>query len=512
MTDSRAWRYVLVVAPALLCMLLSLFVYNGVRRTRESRLLVAHTRDVRQRATITLSRLQDAETGQRGFLLTGEERYLAPYERALAALTGDTSLLRSLTADNAQQQARLDTLRGFMQLKLEELASTIAARRASGLDSAMRIVRTDRGIVAMDSIRAVTGRVIAEESSLLDRRLATEVRRGRAVTLILFTGTLLAVILAILVNATLLRHAEAEEQLAAELDLRNQHLEEQAVELELQSHQLQDQAAELEMQNEELTSASDELTERTHDAEVANAAADEARVAAEDANRAKSEFLAVMSHELRTPLNAIAGYTQLMQLGVPEPVSAAHQEYLTRIQQSQYHLLGIINSVLNFARIEAGTVHYDVTDVAVSPLLASIEGLIGPQLQSRGHRYRCAPCDPSLVVRADADKVVQVLLNLLSNAIKFTAPGGSITLSAVACDGLAQLRVADTGAGIPADKVKSIFAPFVQLDTSKSRVTEGTGLGLAISHDLAIGMGGSLSVESEVGSGSVFTLSLPLAG
>ena len=496
MGQSRAWRYILVVAPALLCMLLSAFVYDGVRRTREARLLVAHTRDVRQRATITLSRLQDAETGQRGFLLTGEERYLVPYENALAVLGRDTSALRSLTLDNPHQQARLDTLRGLVQVKLDELASTITARRTAGLDSALRIVRTDRGILAMDQIRGLIGRMNAEESMLLDRRLATEVRHGRTVTLLLFVGTLFAVIVAMLVNATLLRDADAEAHLASELEVRNQHLEDQAVELELQSQQLQEQAAEVEMQNEELSTASEGLIE--------------ARGVAESANKAKSEFLAVMSHELRTPLNAIAGYTQLMQLGVPEPVPAVYQEYLARIQQSQYHLLGIINSVLNFARIESGSVSYDITDVVVGLLIANLEALVGPQLQARGHRYECLPCDRSLVMRADAEKVTQVLLNLLSNAIKFTPPGGMITLSAMEHEGRALIRVHDTGAGIPADKLKSIFAPFVQLDTSRSRVTEGTGLGLAISHDLAAGMGGTLSVQSELGKGSTFTLSMPL--
>jgi signal transduction histidine kinase len=157
---------------------------------------------------------------------------------------------------------------------------------------------------------------------------------------------------------------------------------------------------------------------------------------------------------------------------------------------------------------------YDITDVSIAMLLAEVEPLVAPQMLARGHDYSCLPCDPHLVVRADPDKVRQVLLNLLSNAIKFTPPGGKITLSA---EGLvddpagrfAAIRVRDTGLGIPPDKQHSIFDPFVQVDTSRNRVAEGTGLGLAISRELARGMGGDLVVESAIGAGSTFTLTLP---
>ena len=243
---------------------------------------------------------------------------------------------------------------------------------------------------------------------------------------------------------------------------------------------------------------------------MARVEAEEARARADLANRAKSDFLATMSHELRTPLNAIGGYAQLMQLGVPEPAPVTHQEYLLRIQQNQSHLLGLINEVLNYARIEAGRIDYDVVDLVAGELLASIEPLVAPQVRAKRQSYRCESCDAALTARGDRDKVIQILLNLVSNAVKFTRRGGQITLAAEAPDEhTVSIRVQDTGIGIPADKLDTIFDPFVQVDASRTRTGEGTGLGLAISRDLARGMDGDLVVVSSEGAGSIFTLRLP---
>ncbi len=294
---------------------------------------------------------------------------------------------------------------------------------------------------------------------------------------------------------------------AAELREANETLEAQAMELDLQHQQLQEAAAEMEAQAEELSAVNLELIERTEEA-------DRQRDAAEDANRAKSSFLAVMSHELRTPLNAIAGYVQLLEMGIHGPVTEAQLGALDRIERSQKHLLRLINEVLNLARIEAGHVEYVLEDVRVPELLEAVWPLVEPQLAERGLSY-AAEAGSRLVMRADREKVQQILINLLSNAIKFTPAGGRITVEAHAREdapGLVFVRVADTGIGIPRNKQGSVFEPFVQVDMSRTRRSQGTGLGLAISRDLARGMGGDLRVRSEEGRGSTFTLSLPAAG
>ena len=230
---------------------------------------------------------------------------------------------------------------------------------------------------------------------------------------------------------------------------------------------------------------------------------------AERANRAKGEFLAVMSHELRTPLNAIGGYAELMELGIRGPITAEQREDLHRIQQSQRHLLGLINQVLNYARVDAGAVRYEVADVTVSEELAAAEALVMPQMRMRKLLYIVAYPEPALVARADREKLQQVLLNLLTNAIKFTEEGGEIRVGAQAREGMVLITVADTGIGIAADKRATVFDPFVQVQSGYTRTNEGVGLGLAISRELARGMSGDLTVESTLGKGSTFTLAIP---
>jgi PAS domain S-box-containing protein len=239
---------------------------------------------------------------------------------------------------------------------------------------------------------------------------------------------------------------------------------------------------------------------------------EEQAVELEAANRAKAEFLAAISHDLRTPLNAIGGYAELMALGITGPVTPEQAEQLERIRRSQQHLLGIINDMLNFSRIEAGQLTYEVDAVPLHEVVASMTKMVTLQARTKGLKLEQLPCPPDVVARADRAKVEQILLNLLSNAVKFTDAGGTITLSCERHGEQVAVAVRDTGEGVPADKLEAIFDPFVQLGRSLTSTREGTGLGLAISRDLARAMGGDITVDSTVDVGSTFTVLLPAYG
>jgi PAS domain S-box-containing protein len=228
-----------------------------------------------------------------------------------------------------------------------------------------------------------------------------------------------------------------------------------------------------------------------------------------EANRIKSGFLATMSHELRTPLNAMIGYAELLEMGVPDPVTPAQRAQVERIRLSAQHLLQLIEEILTFSRVEAGRERVDVEPVALRALAREVSAIIEPLAEKRGLTFRVEVPDQEVTLETDPRKVRQILLNLLGNAVKFTAQG-EVSFRAERRGETMVMEVRDTGIGIAHEHLEKIFEPFWQAETEMHARVSGTGLGLPVTRQLVELLGGRMRVTSEPGRGSHFRVELPV--
>jgi len=247
---------------------------------------------------------------------------------------------------------------------------------------------------------------------------------------------------------------------------------------------------------------------RAH-AERARSEAETARAEAERANNSKTDFLAVMSHELRTPLTAIMGYEELLSDGITGPVTELQRQQLGRINASARHLLGLIDEILTFARVDIGRERVRYESMSCNHTLADAAALVEPMAAAKNIDFIVELLDEDQAIQTDGTKLRQMLVNLLSNGIKFTERG-EVRVGLSVRSGTLEVSIADTGVGIPAENIEEVFEPFWQAEQTATRKTGGTGLGLSVTRKLARLLGGDVTVASKVGVGTTFLLALPM--
>lgn len=457
------------------CVILIVLLGNIVLSYRATHVIientkwVTHTYKVKGELDATFSNLVDAETGQRGFLITGVDSYLDPYNAAIATVNDHLKSVRDLTLDNPAQQRSLAALEPKVSERLSIIAESLKLRRQEGFEAAKTAVLTNKGTDVMNAVREIIAEMKLEEDKLLRLRDAeSQANAQQAEWTFFLAGLLAATMLGIFYYQV------------------KRNIAERALILE------QEQSARA-------------------DAETAYKAEQRARNDAEKANRLKDEFLATVSHELRTPLNAILGWSRMLRTGKLDPESFARGlDAIDRNAKSQAQL---VEDLLDTSRIISGKLRLDVRSVELIKVIEAAIDAVRPAADARNTQIRTV-LDPNAgAVSGDPERLQQVIWNLLSNAIKFTPKGGRVEIRLERINSHVEIIVSDTGKGISADFLPYVFELFRQADSTISREHAGLGLGLAITRRIVEMHGGTIRADSPGDNrGAIFTVMIPLRG
>jgi signal transduction histidine kinase len=447
---------------------------------------VDHSHQVIEALGAASNLLGEAESAGRGYMIAGEA-FRTEYETAARAVGPALSRVRRLTADNASQQRRVDSLESHARRKLGELAENVRLRDADGIGAVEASLRRQRVNSAMFAFHQQAASVESAERTLLASRASERARQLSHLTGTMLLGALTALLIALFAAHRAILASAARAVAERERDAR-------AEEVALQS-------GELGAQNEELIAQGEALQV--------------AMELAEGANEAKSVFLAQMSHELRTPLNSVIGFANIVRRNPRGALVDSELNYLDRVVENGRHLLRTINSILDLSKIEANQESVELELVSLPELAREV--LASLETQAAAAQITLAVEAPATVtsIVTDRDKLRRVLVNLVANAVKFTK-AGSVTIRVETAPRSPvtpiAMEVRDTGIGIAPNRLAAIFEAFEQGDVGVGREYGGTGLGLSISRALCRLLHYELSVSSTLGVGSVFRIALVREG
>jgi signal transduction histidine kinase len=457
-TKQNRFFIALVVLSALSAMLSFYLLEDSIKAAA----WVRRALDINTEARQALTCLMDCETGYRGYLITGEDEYLQPYENCYRHLSVHLEALKKLTADNTDQQTLVAELDALAKEKIAFSQSVIEARRKDPKAPARDLVTLAPGKKIMDQFRHKIDALVDDESNVLSKR-RTAVQKKRENIFFALAALSLCTVAAII---TL--HLNTKQFIRRQEEAQNQ-----------------------------IKSALEEAIR--------------ARATAESANQLKSEFVSTVSHEVRTPMAGVIGIVELL---TQEQLSDEQQEMVNRLFYASKRLLSVLNDLLDFSKLQSGKTTVEYVMLSPQEICSDILFLFRPIAEKKGIQLH-DHIDENLPkeICGDEHKIRQLLNNLVDNAIKFTDKGTvdfGIQLVTRENDKLTiRFSVKDTGVGIAKDKQQRLFSPFVQADGSTTRRYGGTGLGLSICKQYVELMGGSIGLNSEANQGSEFWFTLP---
>jgi len=439
--------------------------FEQIEKEAESR---KHVNLVLSSAEGLLSAVRDAETGQRGYSLTGDMAFLEPYLAVCGNIESRLKELRKITTIAAAGE-HLEALIPLVKAKMASLAGLIELRRNNDMAAVISTIKSGHGKELMDSIRSEINSFNKIEQEALIQHEEKFKSDMHYLFAVLFLASLFSMLFAL--SFAYLIYRETQHRLKNLVHMETQR--------SLEIHQ------------------------------EANIKLESAKNIAEKANHAKSDFLSSMSHELRTPLNAIIGFAQLMESDVPPP-NKEQKNSIDQILKAGWHLLKLINEILDLSKIESGNLPLSLEPVSLSEIITECRNMVEKQAQQRGINMIFPKFDKIYFVKADRTRLNQVLINLFSNAIKYNSTRGTVEVKyEIIRPGRMRLSVIDSGAGLSPEKIAQLFQPFNRIG-QETIGPEGTGIGLVIAKKLVELMEGAIGVESIVGTGSTFWFEMGL--
>ena len=528
----------------LLVILISGVFWREFDESQKSHNSVNYTYEVRSHIRALLYNMVDAETGQRGYLISGDEGFLDIYHKRITLVErNDPSMLTSeqetsipeelrtlqrMTASNPMQQENIEAMAAIIKELLAYYEVRIGMKRKNIPFPRSGPYATSHGKMLMDRARAIARLMEAEETYALATRTAHDQTLARKNDHLL-AGTLVGFYLLLILALILYQRSRERAQrnlinYTLELEKREEELKMQQEELKASSEEIESSNEELEEKTKALEEQNNRIRLQSHTLEENKRIIEEKMRELEQSSRYKSEFLANMSHELRTPLNSLLILARSLASNEDGNLTEEQVEEARIIHNGGLDLLALINDILDLSKVEAGKINVVAEDVYFRAIAKRMGQLFDPMAKEKNLNFQIQ-MDESLqeTIHSDGQRIEQIIKNLLSNAFKFTE-AGAITLdirrahprtpmqrSTLNGAPMVAFVVTDTGIGIDPNKFRDIFEAFQQEDGSTDRHYGGTGLGLTIARKFAHLLGGEIHVESMKGRGSTFTLFLPLA-